>query len=208
MKTKPSVDNELPNYIFGYGSLMALKTRLSIASKATEVMPAIVKGYARGWFVRQDTKQLSCTYLGTVPAKKIQAFIESDSVNGILYAVSEQELVATDVFESAGYKRVLIPAAQLTLLEDSASPPVGNIWMYEANFNSGDTLNASAPSKKYPIIQSYLDTCIEGCLETEAAFPHIHGFLDAFINTTLFWNEHIFDDRCLVEKTFNSAFEV
>ncbi len=203
MKKKQSpVLNELPNYIFGYGSLMEFKTRVSIVPDALYVRPAEIKGYVRGWFARQTSKNVFCTYLGAASANNLKQ--KTNTVNGILYYVTPQELAATDVFESVGYKRILIPAAKIKMLDCQSLPPIGNVWMYEANLNSTAALHKFAPTKKYPIVQTYLDTCLQGCIQIENGFPQVSGFLKTFISTTLFWNKHIVNDRFLSGRPFGN----
>lgn len=195
------VSNGRSNYIFSYGSLMDFNTRVAIAPNALVVFPAKIKGYIRGWFVRQASSNKSYTYLGTVSTSKVKVKVDNDTVNGVLYKVTPQELIATDFFEREGYKRVLIPISKVSMLCGESLPTNGNIWMYIANLDSMHAVYKLTPSKNYPIIKTYLETCLLGCMQIENAYPRLNGFLKTFIDSTLFWNNHIVDDRPVKDQS-------
>jgi hypothetical protein len=76
-------------YIFGYGSLIEQASRLKSTPSALYVLPSRARGYVRGWWHRTGVIGFSTTFLGAIPA-------ESGYMNGVIYAVDEQELDATD----------------------------------------------------------------------------------------------------------------
>jgi cation transport regulator ChaC len=82
-------------YIFGYGSLIEQSSRTRTTPAAICVLPAWVSGSARGWWARTGAIGITMTFVGAIVEK-------SSSVNGVVYAVSQQELEATDCQEQ-GY---------------------------------------------------------------------------------------------------------
>lgn len=58
-----------------------------------------------------------------------------------------------------------------------------NIWVCQ-------TLDTLSAEKDYPVYQSYVDTCLLGCLET-----NVEGFVQQFIESTDLWHCHWLNDR-------------
>src|SRR5262245_60430181 len=87
----------IPKYIFGYGSLIQTESRTRTVPKAVAATPAIVKGISRGWYYQAPSYSLNPTYLGAVRD-------ENATTNGVIYSVSDEELLATDARE-ADYTR-------------------------------------------------------------------------------------------------------
>ncbi|WP_263351944.1 hypothetical protein [Acidicapsa acidisoli] len=48
--------------------------------------------------------------------------------------------------------------------------PKDKVWMYVNDFKPGER-EKSLPSPEFPIVQSYVDICLTGCLQVEGAFP-------------------------------------
>ena len=88
-------EDVLQNYIFGYGSLIEQSSRTRTSPAAIYVLPARVRGYARGWWARTGAIGFTTTFVGAIPEK-------SSSVNGVIHTVSEAELKASDEREQ-GY---------------------------------------------------------------------------------------------------------
>ena len=84
-------------YIFGYGSLIEQASRMRTTPSAMYVLPARAPGFARGWWARTGAIGFTTTFVGAIPEK-------SSSMNGVVYAVSEEELKATNQREQ-GYTR-------------------------------------------------------------------------------------------------------
>ena len=75
----------MKNYIFGYGSLIEMESRLRTTPNAKIVFPVRVNGFKRGWFARTGVFGLSTTFLGCVVDKKSQT-------NGVIYEVAKNDL--------------------------------------------------------------------------------------------------------------------
>jgi hypothetical protein len=181
--------SSVPQFIFGYGSLVESESRARTWPSALYASPAIVKGIKRGWFDSTDSPGFSTTYLGAVLA-------EGFTCNGVIFSITEQGLAAYDQRET-GYKREKIDPANITMLDGTTSAPQGDIWFY------ANTKERPA-SPKLPIVQSYVDICLNGCLELEATYPLAKEakFAEMFIKTCTGWNEWWVNDRIYPRRPF------
>src|SRR6185503_5138291 len=152
-----------PQFIVGYGSLMQDASRLATSPRAGPAHPVEVHGYRRGWFETPRTPGFGTTFLG----------IRSDDAgrfNAVVYEVDAVELAATDRRESS-YCRSAVPAARMDLLDAGFALPAGaQAWIYVTNPRA-----LSAPDAVHPIVQSYVDVFVSGCLEQEERY-HLAGF--------------------------------
>lgn len=183
------------NYIFGYGSLIESESRLRTTPKTINIYPAIIKGLKRGWFARTGGNSLSTTFLGCI--------IENESItNGIIYKVNEDEIEKIDSREK-GYSRKLINVSNIQFLCDFKDTNV-KVWVYLNEFDNLEELKKNLPNKDFPVVQSYVDICINGCLEIEANFEKAKeaNFTQMFIQTTKYWNEFWANDRIYPRRAF------
>lgn len=183
------------NYIFGYGSLVERESRLRTTPNATDVYPVIVSGLKRGWFARTGGNSLSTTFLGCIK--------DSNSiVNGVIYKVSEEEIKGIDSREK-GYTRELLNKDTIKFLFDIKETNI-KIWAYLNAFNCLEEIKEKLPNKEFPIVQSYVDICINGCLEIEAKFVKAKelNFTKMFIESTEYWNEFWANDRIYPRRAF------
>lgn len=171
-------------YIFGYGSLMNATSRRRTTPNAVHVRPVIVSGIARGWWVYSKTIGPNVTYLAVTA--------EADArTNGVVYAVTDEELAATDRRERS-YVRQPIPAAAVTVLDgDTPLEPDDQVWAY---LLPGQRQH---PDPDHPIVQSYVDVCLTGCLDIEDHFPQAKaaGYAALFMQQTANWSRYWVNDR-------------
>lgn len=146
-------------YIFGYGSLIEQASRQRSTPSAMYVLPARARGFVRGWWARTGSIGYTTTFAGAIPEK-------SSSINGVIYAVNQEELDETDKRES-GYTRENI-ASHIEILSGGIVPK-GEIYIYLNKFKEGER-EKSVPSRDFPIVQSYVDICLNGCLQIEKGF--------------------------------------
>lgn len=168
-------------YIFGYGSLIERESRRRTSPKAIDAFPVIINGIRRFWGARTGVPGFSTTYLG--------ANISDTSIcNGVIYWVNEEDIANTDKRER-NYERVPVDMNRLEWLCSEPSKPIERVWIYISK--------DSPPNEKYPIIQSYVDICLNGCLQIEDEFPVANDrfFLDMFLNSTEGWSKHWVNDR-------------
>lgn len=178
-------------YIFGYGSLIEQTSRMSTATEAMYVLPARARGFARGWWARTGAIGFTTTFVGVIPEKL-------SSVNGVIYAVSESELKATNQREQ-GYTPTDI-TRDIEILSGGTTPK-GKVWIYVNDFKAGERQKC-LPTSRFPIVQSYVDICLTGCLQIEAAFPDVGDFAGEFIDSTQEWSKYWENDRVNPRRPF------
>ncbi len=185
----PVPDSSRPQYIVGYGSLMQDESRKRTSPKAGTAHPVEVTGYHRGWFARGQSVGFSATYLGIRPDR-------ASHLNAVKYRVDPAELAATDRRELS-YCRMSVPAPDVRPLAH-ASPVAANAqtWIYVNRPGS-----ISAPSARYPIVQSYVDVFLSGCLEQEERFG-LAGFARECIATSSDWSDDWVNDRIYPRRAF------
>jgi len=190
---KPSSTKQ--NYIFGYGSLIEDESRMRTTPAARDAWPVNVGGIRRGWWARGDKSGLTTTFLGALDDLR-------SACNGVIYQVSAAEIIATDQRESAGYTRCEIPPGQIKMLDGRSQPPDGVFWAY-INLIPPDQLDNNLPSPQFPMVQSYVDICIHGCLEVEAKYPKTAaGFTQELIKLTDAWSRYWVNDRLYPRRPF------
>ena len=183
---KPSLTQK---YIFGYGSLIQTASRTRTAPKAFAASPVIVKGISRGWYYQAASFGSSPTDLGAVVD-------ENATTNGVIYPVSDEELLATDAREE-DYKRTLFPRSAITIRDGSTAPPPGEYYFYASK-------SKKPVDSEHPIVQSYVDLCMDGCLEIEAMYPLARDahFAEQFVKTCTDWTTPWINDRIFPYRPF------
>ncbi len=158
----------MTTYLFGYGSLMNSASR-QLTGQTAAAIPANVTGLVRYWSKVDDSYTLS-------PLVVAQG---DGEVNGVLLAIDDIEL---DNFDSRerGYHRIKVA------LEDIDSPtllgPQDCVWVYVKEA-------PEPPCSLAPIMQTYVDTVLSGCLEISEHFAH------QFVKQTIGWHFPRENDR-------------
>ena len=186
---RPASDPARAQYIVGYGSLMQDESRKRTSPNAGPARPVEVTGFRRGWFARGRGPGFGTTFLGVVRERDAR-------LNAVIYGVDAAELAATDRRE-ASYCRVLLAAAEVLALDaDDRAPAAAQIWIYASPPGA-----AAAPSRDYPIVQSYVDIFVSGCLEQEERFA-LAGFARRCLATTAGWSANWVNDRIYPRRPF------
>lgn len=181
-------------YILGYGSLMETASRIRTTPEAKEAYPVKVTGFKRGWFARTGVIGFSPTYLGCVPH-------DTSVTNGVVYEVSAEEIKKTDEREK-GYTRVQITLESITDYAKALSDDA-KVWIYVNSFPDHEIPGDQLPSREFPIVQSYVDICMNGCIEIEDKYPGFAGsFIEDFVRTTAFWSPNWANDRIYPRRPF------
>ncbi|MGF1709110.1 gamma-glutamylcyclotransferase [Vibrio kagoshimensis] len=162
-------------YIFGYGSLMNSSSR-QLTGQTGAAIPAIVHGLVRHWSKIDDSYVLS-----PLVVNKGQG-----QVNGVLLKVDDEALDEFDIRER-GYHRIKLSPEQIELNIDSKSHTEAfdsqqAIWVYIND-------EVIAPCEQSPIVQSYVDTVMAGCLEVSEKFA------EHFVTHTKGWHHPFENDR-------------
>jgi cation transport regulator ChaC len=184
--------NSQRHYVFGYGSLIERESRLRTTPNAIEAMPAIIRGISRGWRQEGAPIGFSTTFLGA-------GIGDDESIcNGVLYPATDDELRLTDKREFT-YIRSRIDPAAVTMLDGSQYPPEGELWFYAMK-----QADYRPPTARHPIVQSYIDICMNGCLEIEDGYPQAKAgnFAELFITSTLDWSGYWVNDRLYPRRPF------
>jgi len=171
----------MKNYIVGYGSLFNKESVKRTLSSVDYIEPIYLNNYIRSWnAVETKTISFSTTYLGVEKSN-------NSKINCVLFEIEENLLDDLDKREFL-YTRQKVDYIDIEFISNKLNPnKEDNIWIYITN-------HPSNPSKDYPIIQSYVDTCISGCFELEKEFK-IDDFALDFIRTTKNWSKFWVNDR-------------
>ena len=85
-----------------------------------------------------------------------------------------------------GYCRALVPPSDIQMLDGSAVPDQGEIWIYVQAPESDHP-----PDARFPIVQSYVDLFLSGCIElARRVVMEDLDFLAACVSTTQGWSAH------------------
>ncbi|SHO58931.1 hypothetical protein VQ7734_04706 [Vibrio quintilis] len=155
-------------YIFGYGSLMNSSSR-RLTGQTGHAVPAVVSGLVRHWGKVNDN------YI----ASPLVSEPGDGLVNGVLLEITIDELKEFDRRE-AGYQRVRLQPEQFeTPLDITAE---NDIWVYIKP-------QPQPPCENIPVLQTYIDTVLSGCLEISEDFARF------FIRHTQGWQAPVDNDR-------------
>ena len=159
------------NFIFGYGSLINAESR-AITGVSGEVIPLKVTGVRREWGHIISVAKITGLNLVENP----------DSwCNGGLASIDETELLNFDQREDdGGYRRILLEENKITGLPKEFSGE--KIWVYVGK-------NSKPMAEDAPIIQSYIDIAMSGCLSFG------ENFAREFVISTYRWNTPWVNDR-------------
>ena len=184
------------NFIFGYGSLVETNSRIRTSTDSKLAYPVEISGLQRGWWARVPVSGLSTTFLGC-------ALSDSNIVNGVIFNVNQSDLIKLDKREE-GYQRIL--------LDNNAIKDYCNVlrkedkvWVYiNRDFGQKDFLGKNIPDKEFPIVQSYVDICINGYLGLIEKYPFLkkEKFIEKFITETKYWSEYWVNDRIYPRRPF------
>ena len=193
----PPIDPAVPQYIVGYGSLMQTASKLSTQPDAGINLPVMVTGFQRAW---NTHGVYPTTYLGVQPSR-------SARMAAALYRDFLKDGKLSSDAREIDYCRAEVPPADIKMLDASTLPSPSQIWIY---VNKPDTL--APPNKQYPIVQSYVDIFITGCLELQERVADKNvNFVEACVRTTDGWSKHWVNDRLMPRRAYHyqpRAFEI
>jgi len=194
----PTIDSTKPQYIVGYGSLMNESSKRSTEPNAGESRPVSLTGFQRSW---NTHGVYPTTFLGSQPS-------ESATMVAALYRdyPGKDGKLASDARE-IDYCRAAVEPATITMLDGSTGPISGQVWIY---INKPETLKL--PDAGHPIVQSYVDIFITGCLQLQTLVTDPEfDFVEQCILTTDGWSESWVNDRINPRRPFHyqpKAFQI
>ncbi|ASO29859.1 gamma-glutamylcyclotransferase [Vibrio anguillarum] len=164
-------------YIFGYGSLINSASR-QLTGQTGRAIPVVAHGLVRYWGKIDESYILSPLVVNEGQGQ----------VNGVLLEIDETALAEFDRRER-GYERVPLNTNQIE--SDHAFNLQWPIWVYVKEA-------PEPPCERSPIVQTYVDTVLAGCLEFSETFAR------HFVEHTVGWQHPLINDR-LVPKYGNLA---
>jgi hypothetical protein len=184
----PTPHFPLAQYIIAYGSLMETKSKENTDNSSGENIPVRVDHYQRGWYSKGESVGFSTTYLAVT--KNQNAYF-----NGTIFRLATTDALKNYDKREKYYCRVAVAPALLHPLH-CKKLPVGEFWIYEVKPEV-----IALPSKKYPIVESYVDIFLSGCLEIQKKF-HLNHFAEECISTTTHWSPYWVNDRIYPRRPF------
>lgn len=162
--------------IAGYGSLMNTTSRSltesssSLTSAGSPAVPARISGFSRLWCAFERSHY---SPLGIIES-------EEAAVNVVLFNSTRDRLINFDKRET-NYTRVSVPASSVFLVNENRTA-LNSVEIYVPN-------STFLPYDDAPIVQSYVDVVVSGCLE------HSEAFAREFVTSTLRWDAPWVNDR-------------
>eukprot|EP00539_Tryblionella_compressa_P015218 CAMPEP_0178833884 /NCGR_PEP_ID=MMETSP0746-20121128/10789_1 /TAXON_ID=913974 /ORGANISM="Nitzschia punctata, Strain CCMP561" /LENGTH=372 /DNA_ID=CAMNT_0020496337 /DNA_START=99 /DNA_END=1217 /DNA_ORIENTATION=+ len=221
--TSSSSSAAVQHYVFGYGSLICSSSRaisapsLAASSSGRPPLPVRIRNVQRSWSKR--SQKSSATYLGVHFDSSFNASTNAttsaSSCVGVLIPIQDHqdELEALDERE-VGYDRHFVPVSWIERVDDLLLSDGNNTEIYDGTFlddmnnnNNNDEMNKNTvvwayvpqvplpATTEFPILQSYIDICLRGCLEIGPAF------LKEFVDTTVGWNPQEGESSLLAVNT-------
>ncbi len=163
----------MAHYIFGYGSLISSESRNKTGA-TNEAWPVRMSGVQRGWNLVVPHFCMSA----------VGAYRKDGATcNGVLVSVLEQEFPKFDEQEIPyGYVRNEVNPYDVEFLKEGELTGKDTAWIYT-------TSNPGTPTQEAPIVQSYVDVILDGCMEFGL------DFAKEFIITTKGWEMPWVNDR-------------
>lgn len=184
----PKIDPERPQYVIGYGSLIDEQSKKNTDPSAQESFPILVKGYKRSWSVHGTLPGLNTTFLSISEDKNA-------SVNGVIYKLDNPVNIQLYDKRERAYCRKELNVDQIKVYS-AALPNQKQIWIYTSKQKTNDH-----PTHNFPIVQSYVDLFLRGCIQIEEKFK-INNFARDCIKNTDQWSNHWENDRIFPRRPF------
>jgi hypothetical protein len=177
----PPINSAQLQYIVGYGSLISEDSKRKSAKNSGDNIPVYVSGYQRGWFLKGPAVKYSITFLGVKPAV-------NQRINGVVFNLSDsEEILAIDEREE-GYCRQLVELNSIQPLKGEPLPHA-QYWIYVP-----EPEQIALASKQYPIVQSYVDIFLSGCIQMEKKYQ-LNDYARQCVTTTSDWSAQWVNDR-------------
>ena len=167
---------------------MQAESRKRTTPKANIAYPVKINGYSPGWFTKGSKVGFSTTFLGVVRSNEV-------ALNAAIYLIDVTEITPMNK-RGLSYWRLAVEPENYSLLKQDIPLSPGQAWIYVNKPASIDTANRS-----YPIIQSYVDIFLSGCLELEQRFD-LEDFAKQCLVTTSNWSTQWMNDRIYTRRPF------
>lgn len=161
------------HFVVGYGSLMSHDSRFRFSQINTRVQPVWVNGWERGWVTSCAKERFNSVGAYPNPNAKLNATLVPVSTITPELQQREQNYRFTEV------PHQVISLTQAPTTEADVLSETNRYWICE-------TLQQTQPDAAHPLLQSYIDTCLAGCVESGGL-----TFARSFIETTQFWHSNV-----------------
>lgn len=188
----PRVDTHKVQMMVGYGSLMQEASKKRSDPNVSINYPVMLSGFQRGWFLNGCTgiNKFSTTYLGIIPKR-------NGHLNAVIYALDNAKGMPDYDQREFGYCRVEVAKKQIKYLAKMPKKfSNAQIWVYVSK-----PQNVKQPTKSCPLVQSYVDIFISGCLELQAKYK-LPNFTKECIRSTSGWSHAWVNDRIYPRRPF------
>lgn len=167
-----------PHIVLGYGSLMNGDSRSRHSGIPHDGVEVEVFGFERGWITRSEPEQQ--TYVGAY--HKTDGWLNAQLVPTYLDPALQQR--------EQDYRFTPVSPEQLHFELPAALTAHLLNWLQTRDIWICESLKIEPSSAQYPVHQSYIDTCLAGCLELggEAAAKR-------FVDSTTGWQHCRINDR-------------
>lgn len=171
-------DIDEQHIVLGYGSLMNTDSRQRFSAIPHDGIPVMVNGFSRAWLTRSETERQ--TYVGAVPdtGSRLNAQCLPSKMDPSL---AERE---------RDYQFVSVSTADLEFDLSDAAHAVLLPWLESKSLWICETLLQQPADNQFPVSQTYIDTCMAGCIEHGGEEEAVR-----FIQTTSLWAHPRIDDR-------------
>mmetsp|Transcript_9789 Transcript_9789/g.19862 ORF Transcript_9789/g.19862 Transcript_9789/m.19862 type:complete len:1268 (+) Transcript_9789:132-3935(+) len=222
------------DYVFGFGSIMNTSTHAvwkttsspstESSSSSSSSLPGVIAtiskefGYRRQWSFRSSTG-FTALGVGRSNSSSSNNSSEGSDINGVIFQVPTNDMPDFDRRE-VGYTKIRVPLEYVTIMDNHhhsehasssyheqanfAFTPNDNIWLYVPLPNY-----IHYADETHPLLQSYVDTVLQGCLEWGGP-----TMAEQFILTTGGWSEYFLNDTpssrrpWLFRKEYNTIDEL
>lgn len=183
------------HYVVGYGSLMSKYSREVYSNIDAEPVPVRLHGWQRGWVTNCAIERF--TSVGAVPQ-------EGASLNGVLLSMPH---ISDDLQKrEQNYRFTQVTWDSLNILFNGETGVESGSELNNATLWVCEVLNPGQACSEIPMYQSYIDTCLIGCLESANA-----EFAKEFITSTLGWHgagKYKDSDKALDNDIFNEKQQI
>lgn len=169
---------DYPHLVLGYGSLMNADSRQRFSNIEHQGVMVTVEGFYRAWVTRSWQEQQ--TYVGALPetGATLNAQLIPTPLSPAL-AEREKDYTFTQVSADAISTDFTRDAHDYLLQRLSDK----QLWICQ-------TLDVHPAEPDFPVSQTYIDTCLAGCL-SHGGKPQA----EAFVRLTRQWPAHVKQDR-------------
>jgi len=185
----PEPTADAPQHFIAYGTLINEDAKNEKYSGAGESVPVRVRGLSRQWnFQNRTAAGLGHTQLGT-------AINAVGTINAVAFTIPPGDNITATLLELDDHKKAFcrqrVPVKSITtfITKESNALEDGDYWTYVTRSDYATTPNAN-----YPIVQSYVDEFLTGCLEVGKKFD-IPAFAEECVESTYGWETSWVNDR-------------